>query len=178
MSSVDYPHPAVRTVLVAAILALVAAAMFLLRAEPAQAAFPGENGRIAFDSKRDGDHEIYTMNADGTGVKKLTNNSIGDYDPAFSGDGRKIAFMSRRGGRHEIYIMNADGTNQARLTYTATAWDSFPSFSPDGRKIAYSSVRFDTQEIYVMNANGTNQTRLTNHPADDYHPLCPRTGIR
>ena len=64
---------------VAAMLAAVLAA-----ALPAQAAFPGRNGRIAFVSNRDGDPEIYSMRPDGTGIRKLTNNSFGDAFPSYS----------------------------------------------------------------------------------------------
>ena len=75
--------------------------------------------RIVFSSSRDGDSEIYVMNADGSGIVQLTDNMAGDLDPIWSPDGRHIAFLSgrdsERGG--EIYIMNADGSDQTRLTY-------------------------------------------------------------
>ena len=64
---------------------------------PALAAFPGENGRIAFDSNRDGDFEIFRMNADGSRERRLTNNDDTDYGAAFSPNGKRIAFYSQKG---------------------------------------------------------------------------------
>jgi len=72
--------------------------------------------RIAFTSNRDGNYEIYVMNADGTNEINLTNNSERDEYPTWSPDGNKIAFTSNRDGNREIYVMNADGTNQRNLT--------------------------------------------------------------
>ncbi len=64
--------------------------------------------------------DIYTMNADGSGVTRVTNNAVGDAEPAWSPDGTKIAFESC--GRHheEIYTMNADGSAVTRLTNNGT----------------------------------------------------------
>lgn len=59
----------------------------------AQAAFSGTNGKIAFQSNRDGNFEIYVMNADGSNQTRLTNNSASDVYAAWSPDGTKIAFQ-------------------------------------------------------------------------------------
>ncbi len=64
----------------------------LTAAPPAAAAFPGANGKIAFWTFRDGNAEVYSMNADGTAQTNLTNNAAADYNPAWSPDGTKIAF--------------------------------------------------------------------------------------
>ena len=90
---------------------------------------PGPSGRIAFDSNRNGNYEIYVMNADGTGQTKITNNSANDLVPAWSPDGSRIAFDSYRDGNFEIYVMNADGSGQTRITNN-TANDESPDWSP------------------------------------------------
>ena len=126
-------------------------------------------GKIAFVSNRDGNNEIYAMNADGSNQTRLTNNPAFDNGPSFGRDGSKIAFFSDRDGNYEIYVMNADGSNQTRLT-SNTAFDFYPSFSGDGSKIAFGSHRDGNEEIYVMNADGSNQTRLTNNSAVDELP--------
>src|SRR5215210_7256925 len=81
---------------------LVAVGMLMLimvsLVEPAGAAFPGQNGKIAFQSNRDGNSEIYTMNATGTALDRLTNNHATDSEPAWSPDGNRIAFQSTRDG--------------------------------------------------------------------------------
>src|SRR4051794_37649029 len=66
------------------------------------------NGLIAFATTRDGDSEIWVMNAAGGGEKAVTQSSAADADPAWSPDGRRIAFHSERDGNAEIYVMQAD----------------------------------------------------------------------
>ena len=133
---------------------------------PAPAPTPA-NKKIVFQSMRDGNWEIYTMNPDGSNQTRLTNNPAEDGYPAWSPDGTKIAFTSNRDGNHEIYIMNADGSNQVRLT-NEPGLDADPSWSPDGTKIAFASSRDGNSEVYIMNVDGSNQTRLTNNPATDF----------
>ena len=87
--------------------------------------------KIAFDSDRDGNAEIYVMDADGSNPVRLTSNATSDRLPAWAPDGSKIAFDSDRDGNREIYVMDADGSNQVRLTSNAT---------PD-RRPAWSLVR-------------------------------------
>ena len=120
-----------------------------------------QTGRIAFVSNRDGNNEIYVMNADGTGLTRLSKNLADDRQPAWSTDGKKIAFVSNRAGNDEIYTMNADGSGVIRVTHD-TAADRSPAWSPNGARIAFVSNRADQHnEIYVMNANGSSVTRLT-----------------
>ena len=88
----------------------------------------GSNPKIAFSSDRDGNAEIYVMNADGSNPTRLTNIAGQDIDPSWSADGMKIAFSSDRDGNAEIYVMNADGTNPTRLTENLSV-DCHPSWS-------------------------------------------------
>ena len=127
--------------------------------------------RIAFSSNRDGNDEIYVMNADGSGQTNLTNNPASDYGAAWSPDGTKIAFCSDRDGNGELYVMNADGSGQTNLT-RHPGEDYGAAWSPDGTRIAFVSTRDGPQnsEIYVMNADGSGQTNLTNRPEPDDMP--------
>ncbi|MGH9945549.1 MAG: hypothetical protein ACRD9R_24610, partial [Pyrinomonadaceae bacterium] len=136
------------------------------------------NGKIAFVSGRDGDDEIYVMDADGVIQALLTDNAAGDINPAFSPDGKKIAFTSDRDGQFEIYVMDADGSNQTRLT-TDPAADGQPSWSPDGTKIVFFSARDGNNEIYLMNADGSGgPTRLTNDAGSDTNPAFSPDGAK
>ena len=129
---------------------------------PTSTPLGGGSGQIAFASSRDGNSEIYVMNADGSGQTRLTNDSRDDQYPAWSPDGRQIAFMSDQGyyqwgyyySNWEIYVMNADGSGQTNLTNNG-ADDWVPAWSPDGQQIAFHSTRNGNYEIYLMNADGS-----------------------
>jgi TolB protein len=86
---------------------------------------------IAFFGDRDGNAEIYVMNPDGTGLRRLTEEPTDDVLPAWSPDGAKIAFVSSRDGNEELYVMNADGTHVTRLTNDPSD-DVDPVWSPAG----------------------------------------------
>ena len=93
---------------------------------------------IAFSSTRNGDLDIYVMNADGSGVRQLTDNPGLDGSPAWSPGGGLIAFTSERDGDSDIYVMNADGSGVTRLTeHPGDDWG--PDWSPDGQLIAFTS---------------------------------------
>jgi Tol biopolymer transport system component len=120
------------------------------------------NSKIAFSSNRDGNFEIYVMNADGSDQTRLTDHPAWDVSPSWSPDGSRIAFSSMRDGNYEIYVMNADGSDLTRLTNHPDA-DFQPVWSPDGRKIAFVSNRYvsfgiRSIGIYIMNADGSDVT--------------------
>jgi len=126
-------------------------------------------GRIAFQSDRDGSLELYVMNADGSAVSRLTNNPAVDVFPAWSPDGSQIAFSSDRDGFPDIYLINADGTNLRRLTNSPSS-DILPAWSADGTEIAFVSNRDGNDEIYLINVINGQETRLTNDSSADYFP--------
>jgi TolB protein len=87
---------------------------------PAPAWSP-DGRKIAFTSDRDGNREIYVMNADGTGLTRLTNDDVDDENPSWSPDGNQIAFNRRVLGHLQIFVMNADGSAPTRLTELSPA---------------------------------------------------------
>jgi len=145
-------------------------------------------GQIAFVSGRDGNAEIYVMDADGKNQRRLTDNPARDYGPSWSPDGRRIAFISDRDGHphrvpgwfaDEIYVMDADGGNPQNLTNHPSD-DRSPSWSPDGKRIVFQSDRdgrFNI-EIYVMDADGSNQLNLTKNLTMDEDPSWSPDGKR
>ncbi len=94
-------------------------------------AFSPDGKRIAFSSNRDGNNEIYVMNVDGSGVRRLTNHPAGDIAPTWNPTGTQIAFTSDRIGvnQPQIYLMNADGTGVRRLT-TGESYVDRATWSP------------------------------------------------
>ncbi|HYP01141.1 MAG TPA: LamG-like jellyroll fold domain-containing protein, partial [Pyrinomonadaceae bacterium] len=136
-------------------------------------------GQVAFTSNRDGNNEIYLMNADGTGQTNLTNNAANDRSPAWSPDGARIAFISDRSGNNEIHLMNADGTGVTQLTSTGGAIQAAaPAWSPDGTRIAFGSGTAPNFDISVINTNGTGLTNLTNTAGSDFDPAWSPDGAK
>ena len=159
-----------RTAAVAAAFVLGA----LIAAAPAPAAFPGANGRIAFQGYR----SLASINAVGGDRRPLTNEDAAFATPAFSADGQRIAFATNRdGGDFEIYVIGADGGPMTPLTANA-AEDGGPAWSPDGRRIAFESDRDGNPEIYVMNADGSGVVRLTSSILDEHSPSWSPDGSR
>jgi Tol biopolymer transport system component len=122
--------------------------------------------RIAFSSNRDGNYEIYLMNADGSRAERLTTDPADDFSPAWSPDATVVAFdRDTDGNNFEIYLVNADGSGLQRLT-DGPAGDLSPAWSPDGTRLAFFSDRDGNFEIYLMNADGSDAQRLTDDAGD------------
>jgi TolB protein len=124
------------------------------------------DGKIVFSSNRSGNDEIYIMNADGTGVKNLSQNPASDKSPTASANG-KIAFASNRGANWDIYTMNlSDGSNVQRLTTNGND-DLLPTWSPTGTEIAFFSARSGQGDIYKISpaTPSGKETRLTSGTA-------------
>ena len=106
--------------------------------------FSPDGSRIVFRSSRDGNPEIYLMEADGMNVRRLTDHEAADTMPSFSRSGDRIAFTSQRDGDYEIHLLdlNPDGTpgRLERLT-TSPGHDMHPKFSPDDQWVLFTSQR-------------------------------------
>jgi Tol biopolymer transport system component len=141
--------------------------------------------RIVSGARRDSSYELYIMNADGSGKRRLARSSLagnaGIFSPAWSPDGRKLAFaiqlrgsagLCHRAGacNEEIFVINADGSGLRRLTRNAVP-DGSAAWSPDGRKIAFMSWRDGTgADVFVMNADGSDEQNLTRKLGNEVGP--------
>src|SRR5688500_11684204 len=148
-------------------------------------------GPILFTSTRDGsgpERDIYAVNVDGSGIRRLTTDPSDDWGSRWSPDGRRIAFTSGRDSLRfgnvwarvsAIYVMNADGTGIRRFSDLADG-AVHPAWSPDGSRIAFA--RMDgapTNGIWVASIDGTAKTQLTSPGVwDDFAPLFTPDGRR
>ena len=143
------------------------------------------------------DYDISVANADGTKIRRITQNPRYDAEGTLSPDGKRIVFTSLRNGDLDIYTMSVDGRNVKRLTHTL-GYDGGPFFSPDGKQIVYRAwhprtaadsadyvallaqnlVRPVRMEIWVMNADGSNQRQVTNLGGANFAPYFHPDGRR
>ncbi|MCH8245432.1 MAG: PD40 domain-containing protein [Bacteroidetes bacterium] len=127
--------------------------------------------QIAFQTRRDGNSEIYLVNPDGSGLENLTRHDSLDYHPTGSMDGSMIAYVSRRSEFREIWVMDRDGSNQRQVT-DGPGNNIDPSFSPDGATIIYDGTGEDgNTEIFTISLEGGEPTNISNHEAIDSHPF-------
>ena len=157
---------------------------------------PGSVLAILFSSHRGGVHdsEIYVMNMDGSGERKVTDNRGHTWGPRFSPDGTKLVYSSTvpgehtvhdaegggltGSGNHDVYVADFSGdsianlqtVNSNNITAGYTSWDNGWSWSPDGQWIAFTSDRAGNWEIYKMTTDGKTIVRLTENPAQDGWP--------
>src|SRR5215467_4143095 len=144
---------------------------------PAQAAFPGVNGRIVFDTAFSHRPQIFTIRPDGAGLRQLTHVARGHAagSPEFSPDGTRIVFTIDG----QIWVRNADGNAQHQLTNQAGFVNQQPSWSPDGHKIAFESNRGGyICAVWVMNANGGGVKRLSDPNLEANNPDWSPDGTR
>ena len=137
------------------------------------------NGKIAYDSTRNGNTDVFVMQADGSAPVRLTTNSAQDRAPAFSPDGARIAFHSLRNGNADLYLMNADGTGQVRLT-SDTANELQPTWSPDGTRLAYAKMNptTGTHDVWIIRTDGTGAVAIAPHAANDIRPSFSPDGTK
>ncbi|MGZ4818668.1 MAG: TolB family protein [Terriglobales bacterium] len=89
--------------------------------------------------------DLWVMRANGSGKRRITDNTAANFAPYFFPDGKRVIFSSNLAdhegmGNFELYAVNIDGSNLERITYSP-AFDGFPVFSPDGKKLVFSSNR-------------------------------------
>ena len=158
---------------------ITAATGSLTSIELADPTWAPDGRRLAFSLNIRGTFEIFVVNIDGTGLKRLTRNRVHDVDPAWSPDARSILFGRSVDqfvdGAYFLFSMNADGTLQRRLLRFRSGQ---PAWSPDGSKIAFASAVSGHPAVYVARADGSDARRLTGGSAQNYAPAWSPDGRR
>ena len=146
-------------------------------------AWSPDGSAVVFESTRDGDPEVFVMNADGSELRQLTFNNVVDGSPVFSPDGSQIAFVSDRDGNLEVYLMEADGGNPHNVS-NHPGTDGHPKFSADGHFLVFNSNRVSdpatfadgymshehNHEIFRLELSTGSLERLTDFPGWDTYP--------
>jgi TolB protein len=156
-----------------------------------------DGARIVYDTDRDfppaksendppPPPEIYVVNADGTGTRRLTRDRLDSIDPQFSPDGTRIVFCEARsldGGRsfrNRIAVMNADGSGRRALTAFGGPNEVNPEWMPDGQRIVFEFLRTTGRrsDLGIMNADGTGVRPLLATGAYETNPVPSPDGTR
>jgi len=146
-------------------------------------------GKIAFSADdEEGVSQIFTMNADGSDLRRLTDEDRRSVSPSWSPDGSRIAFTTTRGVVHEdaLWVMEADGDNQRPLVLNPKTGRAMfgrdPAWSPDGTKLAFDrciNCNFGrNHEIFVADLQAGTLDTLVQHPAKDSNPVWSPDGQR
>ncbi len=108
--------------------------------------------------------DIYEINFDGTGLKRLTDSPGYDAEGSYSSDGKQIVFTSSRDRDPDLYIMDADGSNVRRLT-NHPGYDGGPFFSPDNQWVIFRSDRQKEHmlQLFAISVDGKTEVQLTNN---------------
>jgi Tol biopolymer transport system component len=144
-----------------ALVGIVAAAA--LAAGTGRATTPGTNGLIAWSQEVGGQHQLFSIRADATRKRQLTQNAVQALDADWSPSGTRIVFGLEQDDRAGIAVMSADGSGLRVLT--PGGFQGQPSFSPDGKWIVYErDIAEGNNGVWLMGANGTNLRRVTRSP--------------
>lgn len=112
--------------------------------------------------------EIYVIEVDGTGLRRLTNDAIEVKDLQWSPAGDRLVYTEYpvAGGDTELFTIRPDGTDRRRITNNSSTEDS-PLWSPDGQQISFARYVSGSQSIYVIDADGSNEV-LLNSPETSF----------
>jgi TolB protein len=131
-----------------------------------------DGGRLAVALSRNGFTQVYVVNADGSGLRQLTNTNSIETEPQFSTDGQQIYFTSDRSGGPQIYRMSVNGGDAQRVTFSGS-YNISPRLSPDGKTLAYISRREGRFQLYALDLASGQEIRLSDTTTDESPSFSP-----
>lgn len=140
-------------------------------------AWSPDDNKISFvknDNSVGGNHDIYSINIDGTNEVKLTNRDA-NFSPQYLPNTNSIIYSSSNNSWTGIYKMNIDGSNSQLLTPQNKSFGD-PKISPNGNMISITSNDLNGSQIFVMNSNGNNLKQLTFTVSSHIYPGAPPDG--
>lgn len=138
-------------------------------------AWAPDGRKLAVVLSKDGNSQIYTVNADGSGAPQRLTNSAGiDTEPRYSADGGTIYFTSDRGGSPQIYRMGAGGGDAQRVSFEGS-YNVSPRPSVDGKSLAFISRREGRFQLAVMDLASRQVQVLTDSNKDESPSFAPNS---
>ena len=121
--------------------------------------FSPDGTRVAFQSHRTGEFDIYVIGTDGS-ERNLTDHPARDQWAAWSPDGKWIAFTSDRDEGEDVFVMRPDGSGVRNLTRTPSLYESHPAWAPDGRLTFSRHGESGPISLWMIELDGSGAERL------------------
>jgi len=135
-----------------------------------------DGARLLFSASQNDNTDVYVAQANGTGVRRLTDSRGIDISASWSPDGKRVAFVSERAGTPQIYTMAADGSDVRRITFQGN-YNQEPAWSPKGDLIVFSGRdEHRVFDLYTVAVDGGKVTRLTQNQGTNEKPAWAPNG--
>jgi Tol biopolymer transport system component len=134
-------------------------------------AWSPDGGMIAFQTSKDNAYRVYTMAADGSDRKLVSQGNVDDRHPSFSPDGKMLAVDSGSELKREITLIDLATLARTQITQL-DAFSSFPSWSPDGTRLSFYVYQKGTLDIYTVNKDGSKLLQMTRNLASETKSQC------
>jgi TolB protein len=135
-------------------------------------AWSPDGNKLALALSRDGLTQIYTINADGSDLKKITSSTSIDTEPRFSPDGETLYFTSDRSGEPQIYRIGIEGGEAKKVSFNGS-YNISPRISPDGKLLAYISRREGRYQLFTLDLSNSQELCLSGTSSDESPSFSP-----